>query len=190
MSEQILIDISRSVEVVHIGDEFLIYITMTNQLEKPISAAGISYDLPKGFFIRGKQPETPASDRKPSGWLGAMVDALRDFLFIPSMPYTVFGSKRSMGWGVNILPGESYTIVMPVRAGAFLPPILAPNTYRLVFDVQYQCEDLQHTIQSKLDLLVFPHPGSVYVGSILGGTAGSFLRKPTWSENLLSDFLI
>jgi hypothetical protein len=114
---------------------------------------------------------------------------MRNYLYTPSDQATVLGSKRSTSWQVDILPGEPYTITIPIRAGALLPAVLKPDTYHLVFEVEYIYQGLQHNQQARADLIIYPHVGGIYLGALLGGLVGIFLSNPTssiaWPVDLL-----
>jgi len=185
MAEVLDVEISKSIDVVHVGDEFLMYVTIRNKFVSPITRIGVSYDLPKGFFIRVEQDDNALQNPQPAqGWSSSMAQAFQNYFYIPSLPLTVFDSKRTMSWQTDTLPGESYTITIPIRAGAFFPPALQQDTYHLMFEIKYVFDNQEHIFQAKTDLIVYPHAGNIYLGSIFGGITGAFLRTPTFSTHL------
>lgn len=188
MAEILDIEVTKSVDIVHVGDEFLFYITIRNKFSEPISRVNISYDLPKGFHIRMKGDQT--SFKRGAGWKNCIMDSLQGYFYVPNESMTVFGSRRSMGWSTNILSGESYTITLPVRAGAMFVPNLKPDTYHLIFDIEYTYGNAEHNHQAKKDLIVYPHVGSIYFGAVMGGIIGAFLRMPSLTEQSILQFLI
>ncbi|PWU12769.1 MAG: hypothetical protein C5B51_00110 [Terriglobia bacterium] len=176
MAEILDLKIEQSSDVVHVGDDFLIYLTVRNLFDQPITSLAVSYDVPKGLLIRDEE----ANRKSPSGWLSSIVKALRDYMYIPSVPEPVFGKTRSIRWTVNIQPEETYTLVFPVRAGAFFPPSLKPDTYHLLFDIEFHCGS-DHSQQVRTDLIVYAHRGGIFLGATLGGALGAFLQQPQTS---------
>ena len=95
-----------------------------------------------------------------------------------------------MSWDTHVLAGESYTITVPTRAGAFFPPSLKPDTYHLIVDIDFTYGGQEHSNQAKIDLIVYPHAGGVYLGAIMGGVVGAFLRAPSFSDQSVLKLLV
>lgn len=185
MTEVLDIEITKSMDLIHVGDEFLLYVTIRNKFLQPIQKIGVTYDFPRGFFIWGKENQD-ALTKPRSRWQGF----LQDYFYLPSETPTVFGSKRCMSWSVNILPGESYNITIPLRVGSFFPSRLKPDMYHLVFDITYTTNEEDHSFQARTDLIVYPHVGGVYLGAALGGVIGTILRFPQKPTPSLLELLI
>jgi len=177
MVELIELAISQSSDIVHIGDEFLLYLKVRNPFPIPVKGVGVSYDLPKGFFIKKTEPEAAAQD-----WGARVIGAIIKFFHEPNFEESVFEKKRTMSWkNVEILPNETYTITIPLRVGAFFPRYLKADTYHLVFDFTYGLGDqnIAHSQQIRTDIIVYSHEGYIFAGAIAGGIIGAFIRKPS-----------
>ncbi len=178
MSQTLDVQIDCSSEIIHAGDSFLLYLTVRNTFAEAITQLSVSYGLPSGFIINRKPDKEEANVHKHQIIKG--IDRLLSQSFgMREGGGPIFDTRRSMGWEVNILPEETYTITMPIRAGKMPFARLYPDTYKIFFDIQFSLGNERHSHQVRKSLIVYPSSNGVYLGAILGGAAGSYLKSPS-----------
>jgi hypothetical protein len=193
MADLLELSVSKSTDIIHLGDEFLLYIKVRNPLNSPIDGISITYDVPTGFVIKkiSKALVPFGSSDQPSSLGSILLQRIKNF-FIPShSEETVFDNKKIMSWpAVQILASETYTITMPIRIGGHFLDKVKADTYHLAFEVRYGLgtPKVEHNQQVKTDIIVYPHSGYIFMGGIIGGIVGAIIRNP--SSLFLSSLLL
>lgn len=203
MADRIELSISPSRDIIYAGTHFLYYIKVRNSLENPIFLEGVTYDVPKGFFLvktkpweeitaaqtarRSTAPPSAVADIIPSigDWFSLQYASFKEYFDPPNFEETLLGRPRELKLNsIKILPNEAHVIVLPFQVGAHFPRMaISADTYHLEFEITFKIDtsdtstkDTNHFQQITTDIIVYSHVGWLFIGAMAGGIVGAFLK--------------